>query len=182
MPFAAGYPRRRDRGWNVKFELKPISRDAVSEALQKAERYRLLNEPWEAQNICEDVLAIEPENQEAIVMLVLAITDQLEDGVSEAEASALLPRLQSEYQRAYYAGIIAERSAKAALKMAHPGSHARAGHELAYAMSCFERAEALRPAGNDDAVLRWNTCARILMRNPSLQREPEERPQEVLGE
>jgi hypothetical protein len=166
----------------MKFELKPISKDAVSEALQKAERYRLLNEPWGAQSICEDILAVEPRHQEALITLILAITDQLEDGVPENDARTLLPRLESEYHRAYYAGIIAERSAKAALKMARPGSQARAGEALQYAMSCFEKAEALRPSANDDAVLRWNTCARILMRNPSLVREPEERQPEVLGE
>jgi hypothetical protein len=166
----------------MNFELKPISKTAVPEALQKAERYRLLNEPWAAQSICEDILAVEPANQDALVMLILAITDQLEDGVPENEASVLLRRLDSDYQRAYYAGIIAERSAKAALKLARPGSQTRAGEALHYAMSCFEQAEALRPSANDDAVLRWNTCARILMRNPSLQREPDERHPEVLGE
>ena len=166
----------------MKFDLKPISKDAVGDALQKAERYRLLNEPWGAQSICEDILAVEPGHQEALIMLILAITDQLEDGVPENDARVLLPHLESEYHRAYYSGIIAERSAKAALKMAHPGSQARAGDALQYAMSCFEKAEALRPSSNDDAVLRWTTCARILMRNPSLVREPEERHPEVLGE
>jgi hypothetical protein len=166
----------------MNFELKPISKGAVPEALQKAERYRLLNEPWAAQSICEDILAVEPGNQDALVMLILAITDQLEDGVSENEARALLRRLDGDYQKAYYAGIIAERSAKAALKLARPGAQARAGDALHYAMSCFEQAEALRPSANDDAVLRWNTCARILMRNPSLKREPDERQPEVLGE
>jgi hypothetical protein len=166
----------------VNFQLKPISKNAIPEALEKVERYRLLNEPWAAQSICEDILAIEPDNQAALVMLILAITDQLEDGIAEAEVQALLPRLQSEYQRAYYAGIIAERSAKATLKLAHPGSKAVAGEALRYAMTCFEEAEAIRPPGNDDAVLRWNTCARILMRDPALEPAPEERPQEVLGE
>ena len=33
------------------------------------------------------------------------------------------------------------------------------------AMELFERAEALLPAGNDDAVLRWNGCARVIHRN-----------------
>jgi hypothetical protein len=166
----------------MKFELKPIHRDAVAEALQKAERYRLLNEPWAAQSICEDILAVEPAHQEALITLILAITDQLEDGVPENDARALLPRLASEYHRAYYDGIIAERSAKAALRMARPGSQSRAGEALQYAMSCFEKAESLRPSANDDAVLRWNTCARILMRYPSLVREPEERQPEVFGE
>jgi hypothetical protein len=41
-------------------------------------------------------------------------------------------------------------------------------------MSWFEKAEALRPARNDDALLHWNTCARIIMGN-HLTARPEER-------
>ncbi len=41
-------------------------------------------------------------------------------------------------------------------------------------MSCFEKAEPLRPPGHDDAILRWNTCARIIERNKLVPREPEE--------
>ena len=70
----------------MNFELKPISADAIPEALQKVERYRLLNEPAEAQSICEDILAIEPENQSALVMLILTITDQFGEGASASEA------------------------------------------------------------------------------------------------
>jgi hypothetical protein len=32
-------------------------------------------------------------------------------------------------------------------------------------MAGYEKAEALREPGNDDAVLRWNTCARLIMRD-----------------
>jgi hypothetical protein len=39
------------------------------------------------------------------------------------------------------------------------------------AMDCFEKAEAIRPAGNDDAILRWNGCARIIQRNKLAPRE-----------
>src|SRR5262245_5730837 len=56
------------------FEPKPISRDAIPAALAKAERYRLLNEPLEAESICLDVLQIDGANQDAIVMLLLALT------------------------------------------------------------------------------------------------------------
>jgi hypothetical protein len=158
----------------MRFELKPISPAAIPDALQKIERYRLLNEPSEAQSICEDILAIDPDNQDVLVMLLLSVTDQIESGGSAREARQVLPRLQSAYQRAYYAGIICERSAKALLRAGLPGSHFSAYEELEEAMRHFDAAEALRPEGNDDAILRWNTCARILMRNPSLQPRPEE--------
>jgi hypothetical protein len=150
------------------FELKPISRDAIPEALAKVERYRLLNEAWQAESICLDVLRIEPDHPEALVMLLLSLTDQFGKGVSPARARELLPRLASEYDRAYYAGIICERWAESLLRQGSPGAGFTAFQSLRQAMEHYERAGAVRPAGNDDALLRWNTCARILMRNPEL--------------
>jgi len=164
------------------FELKPIGRDAIPVALQKAERYRLLNEPSEAQSICEDILQIDPGHQEALVMLLLALTDQIGEGVSAAEARALLPRLTNDYQRAYYAGVICERSAKGVMKLGRPGWQYTAYDSLVEGMQWFEKAELLRPLNNDDALLRWNTCARTLMRNPALQPRELEPLQEVFGE
>jgi tetratricopeptide (TPR) repeat protein len=149
------------------FELKRLSKEAVPAALEKALRYRLLNEPAEAESICHDVLAIDPENQEALVLLLLALTDRFGKGyaVGVTQAQEVLSRLQSEYERAYYAGIICERRGKAQLQQGHPGSSHNAYEFLREAMSCFEKAEALRPPRNDDALLHWNTCARIVMRN-----------------
>src|SRR5580658_3454209 len=157
------------------FELKPISRDAIPEALAKVERYRLLNEPWQAESICLDVLRIEPENQQALVMLLLSRTDQFGKGVSAASAKELLGRVMGEYERAYYSGIICERWAEALLRQGAPGAGFTAYQWLREAMEHYERAEALRPPGNDDALLRWNTCARLLMRNPELRPRGEEK-------
>lgn len=47
------------------FELKPLSKKAIPRAIEKADRYRLLNEPSDAESICLDVLAVDPENQRA---------------------------------------------------------------------------------------------------------------------
>ena len=156
------------------FELKPISREAIPEALAKVERYRLLNEPWQAESICEDVLRIDPGNQHALVMLLLSLTDQFGKGIASARAREILPRLSGEYERAYYAGIIAERWAESLLRQGSPGAGFTAYQSLREAMVHYERAEALRPPGNDDALLRWNTCARILMRNRELRPRGEE--------
>ena len=156
------------------FELKPISREAIPEALAKVERYRLLNEPWHAESICQDVLRIDPENQHALVMLLLSLTDQFGKGITAAPAREILARLQGEYERAYYAGIIAERWAESLLRQGSPGAGFAAYQSLREAMEQYEQAEALRPAGNDDALLRWNTCARILMRNRELRPRGEE--------
>lgn len=151
-------------------ELKALTKGAVPAALEKAERYRLLNEPAEAESICLDVLAIDAENQRALITLLLALTDQfVEDtGSSRRRAEELLPRLTSEYDRLYYAGIISERLAKALTSRNVPGSNSQAYESFVAAMGWYEQAEAKRPAGNDDALLRWNRCARFLQRHPHL--------------
>jgi hypothetical protein len=148
------------------FPIKPISRAGVPAALQKAERYRLLNEPQAAESICLDVLGVEPENQQAVVMLLLSITDQFRGAPLEHEQRAreVLPRLQDDYKRAYYQGIICERRAMAQLGLGAPGSGQMAYDGFREAMEHYERAERLRPEGNDEAILRWNTCVRILER------------------
>src|SRR5258708_32699526 len=115
------------------YRLKPLSKDAVPAALAKAERYRLLNEPGEAESICLDVLQVDPDHQEALVMLILALTDQFpQESHSTRNAPAravdLVSRLSDEYDRHYYSGIIRERRDPAA---PHPGtapSAANAGH------------------------------------------------------
>jgi hypothetical protein len=157
------------------FELKRLSQDAIPAALEKALRYRLLNEPAEAESICHDVLHIDPGNQEALVLLLLALTDRFGKGyaVGVTQAQQILPRLHSEYERAYYAGIICERRAKAQLRQGHPGSRANAYEFLREAMSWFEQAEAIRPPKNDDSLLHWNTCARIIMGNQLSPRQEE---------
>jgi hypothetical protein len=151
------------------FELKPLHPDAVQAALARAERYRLLNEPSEAESICLDILAIEPANQPARIMLLLSLTDQF-DTASGAHRSAreVLSGLTSEYDREYYAGIIAERIGKA--HFARAGASASVGvyEWLMEAMQHFERAEALRQHGNDEARLRWNACVRFIQRHPHL--------------
>src|SRR5580700_8695355 len=166
----------------MQFELKSISPAGIGEALEKAERYRLLNEPSLAESICLDVLHIDPGNQQALVMLLLSLTDQFGHGAAAGKARELLPRLTGDYEQRYYAGIIWERSAHAQLRKGAPSASFSAYEGFLQAMDCYERAIPLRPGGNDDAILRWNTCARILMRNPNLRPRPDEAYEPVLGE
>jgi len=166
----------------MQFDLKSISKAGVSQALERAERYRLLSEPSLAESICLDVLAIEPENRRALVTLLLAITDQFGQGATVSKARELLPRLKSEYEQRYFAGVIWERSAHAQLRKGAPNAAFSAYDGLIQAMACYEKAIQLRPPGNDDAILLWNTCARILMRNPNLRSEPAEAYEPVKGE
>jgi tetratricopeptide (TPR) repeat protein len=143
-------------------KLKSISRAAVSEAVSKAELYRLLNEPGEAESICRDILAVEADHQVALRLLALAITDQFTGGAVDryAEAESVFQSLRDPYERLYYTGIAHERRAKALLRSgARPHTVVVLFEQ---AMACFEHAEKIRPAGNDDAILRWNRCVRVL--------------------
>jgi hypothetical protein len=164
------------------YELKPLSPSAIPAALAKAERYRLLNEPDQCQSICEDVLRADPDNQAALVMLVLALTDEFghHHGRSASRAQDTVSRLTSEYDRHYYGGLVAERRARALLD--NPGPGARAAVEwLEDAMQAYERADAVSPPDNDDAKLRWNACARTLNERPELL-ENDERRDPVMNE
>lgn len=149
------------------FEVKRLSPDAVPAALEKALRYRLLNEPSTAESICHDILSIEPENQQALITLLLALSDRFGKGyaVGITEAQEVLAHIRDPYERQYYAGIIAERRAKAKLQQGHPGSGHDAYELLREAMTWFENAQEIRPPRNDDALLHWNTCARLIMGN-----------------
>jgi hypothetical protein len=152
------------------FQLKPISRDAIPRAIQKAERYRLLNQSWAAESICLDILDVDPENQRVLVTLVLALTD-LHSGVAASgvmRAKEYLARITDDYQRAYYAGMVAERRGQTLLASGGLGSGGMAYDSFREAMTWYEKAEAIRPPGNDDAILRWNTCARVLTGNSHL--------------
>jgi hypothetical protein len=168
----------------MNFELKTLAADAVARALVKAERYRLLNEPGEAESICLDALEADAENQEARITLLLAITDQFDEDATTAVTRAwqCVEHIRGDYERAYYTGIIWERRAKARLKRFVPDSGVRAYEWLREAMSWYEKAEAVRPPGNDDALLRWNTCARLIMRDNRLVPAVEERTEPLLSE
>ena len=146
-------------------ELKKLTVGGVVNAMRKAERYRLLGEPCEAESICVDVLEVDPESHEARVLLILSLTDQFRTNLGRvAEAMARVAQLEQEYERFYYSGIVAERLARAQLSRGGPASDDYANRSLREAMAWYEKAEAIRPPGDDDAILRWNTCARTIVR------------------
>lgn len=149
------------------FEIKKLSKEAVPAALEKANHYRLLNEPGAAESICLDILQVEPDNQEAIIALVLAISDRFgkDYAVGDSRIQDYLFRIRDDYKRTYYTGIVYERRAKATLNKGAVGSESTAYELFRQAMNWFEKAEEIRPAGNDEVILRWNGCARIIMNN-----------------
>ncbi len=146
----------------MEFKLKTISPEGIDAALAKAELYRFLNEPEEAESICHDVLAVQPGHQLALRLLGLALTDQFTVGGADRYSDAVnaFQQLTDAYEQLYYTGLLYERRAKAQL------GAGRAPHTLTVlleeAMHSYEEAERIRPAGNDDAILRWNRCARLL--------------------
>jgi hypothetical protein len=144
--------------------LKRISKAAIPEALAKAERYRLLNEPNQAESICLDVLEVDPDHQPALVVLILAMTDQFgtEGARGTQDVRTYVARLADEYQRAYYGGLVWERQAGAYLKRGKARTSAYGAFRDA--MALYERAEAIRPEGDDSVILRWNACVRSLAR------------------
>jgi hypothetical protein len=164
-------------------EFKSISRDAVSSALEKAERYRLLNEPAQAESVCRDILAVDPQNPRALVVLLLALTDQFYTDSSKYfdEALAVVPHLKGEYEQLYYSGIIWERRGHARAIEGRPGSAHIAYEWICRAMDFYERSEQLRPPGNDDPLLRWNSCLRLCQRF-HLHAVPDEIYEPVLGD
>jgi hypothetical protein len=150
------------------FELKPISVQSIPQALEKVERYRLLNEPALAESICLDILTIVPDHQQALIALLLARTDQFHSIMQPKGALEVLDRIKGDYEQAYYGGVIWERVGNARLRERDPGARSSAYHPLRDAMSHYETAIKFAHPGNDDAILRWNTCARMIMENSDI--------------
>jgi|SRR6516225_2878970 hypothetical protein len=152
--------------------LKTISTTGIAEALAKAQLYRSLREPEESESICQDILIADPENQAALRLLGLSITDQFTGEVSDryAEVEDIFRRLVDPYAQHYYLGILSERRAKAQMHVARPSYVVVALIEEA--LRRFAEAEKIRPAGNEEAILRWNRCVRLLQKLP--QSEPVE--------
>ena len=165
------------------FELKPISHASVTSALAKAEHYRLLEEASESESICRDVLSLEQDNQHALVVLTLALTDQIHrDPRAFTLALETANKLKSGYERDYYSGIAWERRAKASHQAASQGNNHHVYEWLVKALGHFAAAESVRPSGNDDALLRWNTCVRYLDRHRELVARGKEEPSAILSE
>ena len=154
-------------------KLKMISKNGIAQAIAKAELYRYLAEPEETESICRDVLAVEGDNQAALRLLGLAISDQLSGGRLDrwSEAESVFQSLTDPYERFYYTGLLHERRAKAQLRAGQPPR--TLVPLIENAMLCFEQAEKIRPPDNDEALLRWNRCVRLLQSLPGVEREKE---------
>jgi hypothetical protein len=160
------------------FELKPISTSAIPKAIKRAEQYRLLNEPEQAESICLDILAAQPGDQHALTVLILAVTDQFGregSGGGVRLANDYVTRLDDEYQRYYYAGLVYERQARAYLNRGR--SRISSYDCFRDAMDNYEKAERIRPEDDDSALLRWNACLRTIRRDQLQPAPADEREQ-----
>jgi tetratricopeptide (TPR) repeat protein len=160
-------------------QFKTISKSGIPGALAKVQHYRYLNQAEEAESICRDILAVDPDNQKGLRLLGLAITDQFTGAGTDRrqEAQDCFEKLLSPYERAYYLGILHERRAKAQMRAGHLAHSLLASFERA--MQYFEEAEKIRPEGNDDALLRWNRCLRLMQSIPERTRETESMDLEI---
>lgn len=144
-------------------ELHDISNSAIPAALEKARQYRSLLEPEQAESICLDILAVEPDHHAAQIVLILALTDQFSHSGQMLDAKrvlGLVDALPDEYERLYYRGLVSERRGRAMLNESM--SRSFTWEYFREAMAFYMRAQPLRPAGNDDAILRWNACLRTV--------------------
>ena len=101
-----------------------------------------------------DILAVEPENQEALRELIGAIAQQVGSGVGGdvSETARLIGELKSEFDRAYYSGIVQERRAKELLAHGTLGVGPAVYDLLVKAMDHYESAQAVSAPGNDSAI------------------------------
>lgn len=148
-------------------ELKPLPSHDFESTLALAERCRTSEEPQAAESACLDVLAIDPTNERALELLILARTDQLERGLPGGveKAREILERLADPYDRAYYGALICERQARYLLRQRGARSGAVAYDWLRGATEEYETAMRLRP-DRAEPVVRFNACVRLLDRNP----------------
>ena len=159
-------------------EPKPLPAEFIQQALDKANHYRLLNEPRLAESICLDVLAVDPGQQEALVVLVLAISDLLErrQNVGVRDARQYIERIEDKYKRAYYHGVVCERRGLTILRAARPLYRHYAYDWLMEALEHYADAEKLAPEGSGEVILRWNTICRIFDAYPKLGPMPDDGP------
>ena len=145
----------------------PLSKEMIARAFERAQHYRLLNEPAQAESICRDIVAVDPGNEQAWIHLLLSITDQFPEEMSAAltDANDALRHIQSEYHQAYYQGIIHERWGRANMTLGRGNQAARSW--IQKAMTCYSTAIELAPSDEPDPTLRWNTCARLLEKLPA---------------
>ena len=148
------------------FSLRPISASAVPKAIKKAEHYRLLNDAEQAESICLDILAVDPGDEQALVVLILAITDQFGRSGGPSVNVALAEYLKRA-RRPVPAQLLRGPGRRAQAR--GPRSASQSGSSFAYdgfadRDGVLREGERHPPADDDEAILRWNACVRTIER------------------
>lgn len=147
----------------MELKLHDIHADAIKKALKKAKQYRSLLEPEMAESICLDILHIDEKNQDALVIYILALTDQFHHAERQTQVKVIqkaIKKLASQYQRHYYTGLLNERRAR--FLISQPMSHSFSYDYFIEALQNYQQASEIKPENNDEAILRWNSCIRII--------------------
>ena len=143
----------------MEYRVKRISTAGIAEAIAKAELYRSLSEPEEAESICRDILTIEPQHQLALRLLGLPDRSVHRSWVrSYREAEEIFQQLND---RMNGTTTLGSRTSDARKRSSKPGNCLLTVQALRTGSYLSQR---LRnsPAENDDAILRWNRCVRLL--------------------
>jgi hypothetical protein len=163
--------------------IKALSQEAIPEALQMADRYRLLNEPDEAESICLDILDTDPNHQEALITLLLSHTDKFRDNrLTPAfdQAREIVDKLSDAYCKSYYLGVVYERRAKYHLKQGGPGAGTVTHGWLVKAMAQYQDALSNCDPGNERAIIRLNSCIRLLNNHKGIRPDSAEQTEPLL--
>ncbi len=140
-----------------------IHKNTINSALDKAKQYRLLLEPELAVSICLDIFNIDKKHQETIIVYILALSDNLSKQKNDTKIFDAIKLLTSEYHKKYYTGIYHERKALSLMKGNMSASFAY--NLFTKAMDFYKQAIEISADDNDDAILRYNSCIRIIQHN-----------------
>ncbi len=148
-----------------------IHKTAIPNVLKKAKQYRLLLEPDLAISICIDIFAIDANNQEALIIYILALTDKLSNGCKVTDKKILdtIAKLSTKFYKDYYTGIFLEKKARAMLKNTMSKSFAYAA--FMQAIKAYKQAEKLADKDCSDAILRYNSCLRTIEKQHLIPRD-----------
>ena len=149
-----------------------IDKNSIENVLERAKQYRSLLQPEMAISICLDIFAVDKNNQDTLVMFILALTDQLgqsESKIHHKKITDSIKRLDSDFLRHYYTGIFLERQARSLLN--HSMSRSFAYSAFKEAIAEFEIAEKMAPEHCADPILRYNSCVRTIKKENLLPRQ-----------
>ena len=129
----------------------------------------------ETESICLDILELDPNHRSTLDLLLRCRIELLKKGLpqSVARAQELIPQLDSDFDQAFYSGMIREAQARYLLEKRGRATSGVAYSWFRHAMDDFAAASNL-DAGRVEPKLHWNACLRTLENNPQCVPPPED--------